>query len=365
MLALALPGCAGSARAPSRGAEGLALTVVVTGDARVATELRRRLAAPLGFAATVRLASLPGREAPVAPQQDLAADLAAARRAYVEADVTRCLELLAGDRHLALLAQGRRDEAARLLFWRVACQVAAGDRALAAADADSFATLGLSVPPDADVISPEVETLLASARPRRLHALEVEASSAGARVMLDGRWRGCVTPCSLDVAAGVHVLTVEADGFTPSTRTLRIEAPVTSQFDLVAAAPELAAAQWAASYRGGAQEGAASLALLAHAVRTRTLVMLAVDRRDETTRLRAAVASDGVVLARAEAPWGEGQPRALLRQLLLRARLLPQPPLYRRPAFWVAVGSAAAVAAGVTAAILLEPDVEVELRFRK
>ncbi len=361
ILALAAA-CAGSGGAPGPGA-GPAVTVVVTGDAVLTAQVRDRLRRPLGFPAELRLANLPGREAP-APVTGLDGDLAAARQAYVDADVTRCLELLAGDRHLGLLAQARPGEAARVLFWRVACDVAAGDELSTSADAGSFAAMGLAIPPDADVISPEVEARIAAAAPRQQHRLTIAASSTGARVLVDGRWRGCVTPCTLDLAAGDHVVAVEADGFSPASRVIRLDAPSTEQFELAPASPTVAAQQWLRRHASGDLEGTTALNLLAIAVRARTLVLLVVDRRDQG-RLRGVLTSDGLVLARAEASWSRGQPRDLLRELMLRAHLLAPPPLYKRAGFWVGLGAAAAVAAGVTAAILFEPEVETTVRFEK
>ncbi|MCC6996274.1 MAG: PEGA domain-containing protein [Deltaproteobacteria bacterium] len=362
MLALTAS-CAGSGSAPSRSG-GPTVTVVVAGDAALARQVRGRLGQPLGFKAQLRLASLPDREAPAVPVAGLDRDLAAARQAYVDADVTRCLELLAGDRHLTLLAQARAAEAARVLFWRLACDVAAGDDLAASADAGNFAAMGLSVPPDADVISPEVEARIAAAAPRQQHTLTIASSSTGARVLVDGRWRGCVTPCKLDVAAGDHVIAVEADGFMPASRILRVDTASTVEFDLAPASPTVAAQQWLRRHGAGDLEGTTALNLLAIAVRARTMVLLVVDRR-ERGRLRGVLTSDGLVLARGEASWGSAQPRDLVRDLLLRAQLLAPPPLYKRAGFWVGLGAAAAVAAGITAALLFEPEVETTVRFEK
>jgi hypothetical protein len=54
----------------------------------------------------------------------------------------------------------------------------------------------------------------------------------------------------------------------------------------------------------------------------------------------------------------------LCRELLLQARvLLPPPPLVRRPLFWLGIGAAAAIAAGVTAFLLYDPPERTVVRF--
>ncbi|HJL50786.1 MAG TPA: hypothetical protein RMG45_33290, partial [Polyangiaceae bacterium LLY-WYZ-15_(1-7)] len=55
---------------------------------------------------------------------------------------------------------------------------------------------------------------------------------------------------------------------------------------------------------------------------------------------------------------------ALLRELLVRGEVLaPEPPLWRRPGFWVGILAAAAVAAGVTVGVLHEPPTRTEVTF--
>ena len=59
-----------------------------------------------------------------------------------------------------------------------------------------------------------------------------------------------------------------------------------------------------------------------------------------------------------------GEVAALVHDLTTRGGLVPAPPLWRRPRFWGALGVAAAAAAAITAAIVLEPDVRTEVGFR-
>ncbi len=74
---------------------------------------------------------------------------------------------------------------------------------------------------------------------------------------------------------------------------------------------------------------------------------------------------DGSVVARAEWPLGAPEPQRTLRDLLVRGKLVTgERPLYRRPAFWVVVAGAAALAATVSALIVFEPEIETRLRIK-
>jgi hypothetical protein len=87
-------------------------------------------------------------------------------------------------------------------------------------------------------------------------------------------------------------------------------------------------------------------------------------------RLRGVLALDGEVAARSErsldaAPnAAAAEAPALLRDLLVRGKLLePAPSLWKRPVFWVVVAGATLVAAGVTALILYQPSVKTGVHF--
>src|SRR5258708_6090476 len=79
---------------------------------------------------------------------------------------------------------------------------------------------GLDMPADVAAAAPEVESLLARALKESAGAhkavLAVEAGGSRARVSLDGRAGLCVTPCSLDVPPGDHVVAIDADGALPA-----------------------------------------------------------------------------------------------------------------------------------------------------
>jgi hypothetical protein len=84
-------------------------------------------------------------------------------------------------------------------------------------------------------------------------------------------------------------------------------------------------------------------------------------------RVRGALMIDGRLAARAERS-GDDSPfdasRAVLRDLLIKGDVMQvSTPLYKRPLFWIALGASAAIAAGVTAYFVAEPDVQTSIRF--
>lgn len=373
LLALGLPlllaGCGGG---PSRtsAASGLTLTVALTGPATLTAPLRTRLGKP-DLPLELRLAELPNQPVAVASTRpDTTRLLADARAAYVDADLPRCLELLAGDQATVALADGEVQLAARLLFWRLACQVAAQDDAAARADAAALVSLELPLPAEVDGVSPEVEARVTAAEraagaPAR--PLFIDADVESAEVSVDGRRRGCVTPCTVDVRPGDHVVRVEADGHAPAHRVVRVEpsGPRSElRLSLPPASPALAGTQWRRR-AALAPDDPRTLALLASALRSRSLVLLTALPRPRGARLRGALVLDGSVVARAEWPLGAPEPQRTLRDLLVRGKLVTgERPLYRRPAFWVVVAGAAALAATVSALIVFEPEIETRLRIK-
>lgn len=89
--------------------------------------------------------------------------------------------------------------------------------------------------------------------------------------------------------------------------------------------------------------------LLSTSLRAPRLLVVSTDPAAPKT-LRGALAVDGVLRVRAER---EGDAEGLVRDLLVRGQVMEEaPPIYKRWPFWVAVG-AAAVAAGVTTAVVV------------
>ncbi len=277
--------------------------------------------------------------------------LATARKAYVSARFADCLAALEGDGATTeLLAAGERTLTARLLTWRTACHTGAKELEPARLAAEALAIFRLPIPDDIGSTTPDVEALLsrtvAELHSRPAKKLQVASTPAGATVDLDGRRAACTTPCTMELPEGAHVVTVSADGYTPLSRAVTADA----DFTLVTAEPELAATQWAARReRGDAVDSDASLRLLSTSLRAPRLLVLATDPASPRTQ-RGALLVDGVLAARAER---EGDTEGLLKDLLVRGRVVEEaPPLYKRWPFWVAVG-AAAVAAGVTTAVVV------------
>ncbi|MFT3712174.1 MAG: PEGA domain-containing protein [Archangium sp.] len=325
------------------------VTVVVDGPA--AGETRQTLSS-VTLPVELRLADTPtALEAPT--QSAWPAKLAAARKAYVGAQFAECLKQLEGDSAVPeLLSTGERALAARLLAWRAACHTGANQPQPARVAAEALATFQLAVPEDVGSMTPDVEALLARAVTQvgatPLRKLRVESTPSGASVEVDGRPAACTTPCTVDVLAGTHVLKLSADGYSPSWQLVARDD--TTAATLQAATPELAASQWRARVqRGDAVDSDASVKLLSNALRAPRLAVVTSDAAAPKT-LRGALAVDGVLTTRAERL---GDAEGLVRDLLVRGLIVEEtPPFYKRWPFWVAVG-VAAVAAGVTTAVLV------------
>lgn len=331
------------------GAGAPSVTVVVEGPGAEATrEELQRVSLPVDL----RLSDAPQSVVTRTTPSPWPTRLAAARKAYINAAFAECLKQLEGDGAAAeLLAAQERLLASRLLAWRTACHTGAGQAQPARAAAEALAAFQLPLPEDVGSMTPEVEATLAralenvSAAP--LKKLRVESTPGGATLELDGRPTACTTPCTVDVLSGTHVLRLSADGYSPSWVLARDDkASVT----LEPASPELAASQWRARLaRGESLDSEGSVRLLSNALRAPRLAVVASDAAAPKT-LRGALAIDGVLTTRAER---EGDAEGLLRDLLVRGKVVEEaPPLYQRWPFWVAVG-AAAVAAGVTTAVVV------------
>lgn len=369
------PGCGGA------NVERVPVTLLIAGDGGDAVRgaLERDTSNPV----EIRFATLPDRSA-----EDLATPskidavidgIAAARRSYIDARFSACVKHLAADT-AALLGHGRRALAQRILFWRIACLVGAGELQAARREARAFAVMELEVPQDVDSATPEVEQLMLESRRAVEREKPVEAritaDTGRAEVAVDGRTLDCVTPCTVELFAGDHVVAVAADGVVPGFRTTRVDGTHAAvPMVTTPAPPELAARQWRARYATApVLDTVPSMRLLARAVRGRNLVLLSVSAGKKRAHLRGTLAVDGELFARAERsielegrfpgePVAErddgltAQAPGLLRELLIRGEVLAPPaPLYRRRGFWIAVTAVAVVAAGVTGAILYQPD---------
>jgi hypothetical protein len=339
------------------------VTVIVIG-AEVA-RVERAMADTREIPVEVVVGHLPNKPPPDHASPDLAARLSAARTQYVDGEFAGCIKSMETS-VIDLLGEGRRELGARVAFWQIACRVGSGAQAGASQLARQFAVLGLDVPGDAAAAAPEVESLLARAlrevAGEKRVALTVDASTSRARVSLDGR-SVCVTPCTLDVAPGDHVIALDADGALPLVRVARVAYGGASlQLQTTPASPEIAAQQWSARYGGSALlYSEPSTRLLAQAIAARRLVLVNVEG-DRQLRLRGTLATDGTVRAQVERSCArdklDGESKQLLRELLVNGKVFePAKPIYKRAVFWVPllVAVSAAVIAGSIAGTLGAP----------
>jgi hypothetical protein len=286
-------------------------------------------------------------------------DFGRARAAYVSASFGACLDVLSDERWLdRLLADRRRDEAARLLFWRAACHDGKNEAAPAEAAVRELASRGLSVPAlDAATVGPDLETSFAAGAQAVRSARRIRVSLSSARgaglVFLDGAAEGCAVPCSVELFAGRHTFVLEGERVEREVKAVEVTAGGLTEvrFGGVAPPPAVAADRWLSLYSGSAAiDSASSLALLALAVPARNVVLVQAEAGN-LGRIKGSVVVSGSVSARAERTFGSptqvaSKTDSLLEELLTSSRLVERPaPLYARPWFWVAVGVVAAGAA--------------------
>ena len=298
-----------------------------------------------------------------APQTDDSSLLSAARQKYVNGDFAGCLQSLGADSLLPqLLGAGRRELAARVLFWRVACRFGSGALPKATDEAREFAALGLEVPADAAEATPEVESLLGRAIKEAAGARKLTLARSTRRrcvrgVSLDGRSGACVTPCALEVLPGEHLIALDAEGYLPVTRAVTVHEPTKVKLEATPAPPEVAAAQWSARYGGSPWlYSEPSTRLLARAVAARRLVL-------STSKARASCACAGPSPPTARCARKRNAPRAPAISTRSRGACCatsslsgkvfePAKPIYKRAAFWVPLAlavSAAVIAASIAA----------------
>ncbi|HEY1586242.1 MAG TPA: PEGA domain-containing protein [Polyangia bacterium] len=363
----------------------LALTTLLCATAWAGEAPRVTLIVVGAEAARVEAAMAQSRDLPVelaighlpqatAPKTDGSLPLSSARQKYVNGDFAGCLQSLSADALVPeLLAAGRRELAARVLFWRVACRVGSGALPAATDEAREFAALGLEVPADAAEATPEVESLLGRATKEAAAAhkltLAVDAPPLRAGLSLDGRSGACVTPCALEVLPGEHLIALDADGYLPLARQVSVHESTQVKLNATPAPPEVAAAQWSARYGGSTWlYSEPSTRLLARAVAARRLVLVNVEGTGEL-RLRGTLATDGTVRAQAERTARAGsldaESRRLLRDLLVSGKVFePAKPIYKRAAFWVPLAlavSAAVISASIAAT--LAPNIHTRVGF--
>jgi hypothetical protein len=343
------------------------LIVVGTEAARIETAMAGSRDLPVELV----VGHLPHAPAPAADRSSL---VPAARQKYVNGDFAGCLESLNSDGLIPeLLAAGRRELAARVLFWRVACRVGSGALPAATDEALHFASLGLEVPADAAEATPEVESLLGralkEAAGRHKLTLEVDTPPVRAGISLDGRRGACVTPCSLEVLPGEHVIALDAEGYLPVMRTVAVKERTQVKLEVTTAPPEVAAEQWSARYGSSPWlYSEPSTRLLARAIAARRLVLINAEGAGEL-RLRGSLATDGTVSAQAERAARRGtldvEARRLLRDLLVSGKVFePAKPIYKRAVFWVPLVlavSAAVISASIASS--LAPNIHTRVGF--
>jgi hypothetical protein len=353
--------------------EKAGVTVIVQGEATPSLRLRSALQdarLPIDF----RFSELPN--APPSPEPvDVGESLiASARVQYRDANLSQCVSALSPAALMFdALGRGQVDVAARLLFWRAACELARDAEASARRDVEQMATMELPVPTDVSRTTPETEQLVANgyqrARAKARIPMDVDSNVTGAAIAVDGRPHVCVTPCSVAVLGGYHLVRVDADGMLPDVRQVEVNGPTRVFATLTEAGPGLAAQQWTRRYASSRDaDSPASLKLLSLAVRTKRLLFIAADVTPIDVRLRGAFSDEQAIRSYAEryAPLRDfdDAARGLVEDLLVKGNMLAPPtPLYKRALFWVIVGAVAVAVAVVTYFAATPPPVRQQVNF--
>ncbi len=293
---------------------------------------------------------------PPAPADSTTTSLSLARSAYAAGDADRCRTQIANVDVPALLAAGNRSAAARALALDTACAYQGVSRDDAGRIAARLAASGLDLP--ADAVAREAEDLIvaaiaaASAAPRAKLAVTGEP---GARVAVDGKPSTCVTPCPLELAPGEHVIAVEADGFEPAWKTVRVPEVATIAIAQQPATAVRASSQWRARLGRGLPAtdatGSSLLSLAANEPRVAYLI--------GGPQLTGTLIVDGK--PRASGTGSDG-PR-LLRELAYDGGLLQRPKVWQRPWFWIAIAGATAVVSGAIIYVTYEPEIQTMVSF--
>jgi len=296
--------------------------------------------------------------APLAGDES-SAILARARGAYAHGDHAMCRGELAKVDLAKLLATANRALAARALTLEAACAYQALAKADARAAAARLASFGLELPDTA--VAPDAEQLIGdaivAAGKAKRSALAITGTT-GARFTVDGRPGGCAIPCTIDLPPGDHVIALDADGFAPAWRVVRTPDETQVAIAQQPAPRELAAKQWRDRLgRGLPATDAIGVALLAKIALVPRVALV----HGGGSQLTGALVVDGVLRARGERPRGESP--QLLRELAFDAGLLPRPPLWRRPAFWIATSAATLIVSAVVVAAIYEPEVKTMVHF--
>jgi len=344
MLAVAmLAACAAAPRHP------IAIAVLVDGD---------RAAAPIEPAAVAGLElHVIELAAPTPAESDATTGvLARARAAYAQGNHDTCRTEVARVEVPRLLAIGNRAAAARALTLDAACAFQGSAKEDARTAAARLAGFGLDLP--ADAVAIEVEQLIndaievANQRPRARLAI---AGEPGARVSVDGRAAMCVAPCTVELAPGEHVIALEADGFEPAWRVVRIPDSTDVAIAQQPASPARASSQWRARLgRGMPATDTVGAALIA---------LAAAQPRVAYVHAGAQLTGTMIVDGKARASSSARTAGPLVRELAYDANILQRPRVWQRPWFWIAVAGATLAVSGAIVYVIYEPEVQTMVGF--
>lgn len=367
---LALPALLSLVACASAGPR-LPVAVVQGGDAELESRARQMLSNSPDILVDLRF--VPAPTAVAAPEPDPAARVIEAKNAWVNGEYSACVRAVENDEELAALLLARKREiGARLIFWRAACLLGLNDLERAGQEADRLAAMELDDPVDTGMLRPEVDAFIDRRMlgfDRKRVQVRFSSRSGAGEVVVDGGAHTCALPCELELLPGKHFVALEGEGLSTEWTWSAIKADSSIELTGAAAPPEVAATQWATRY-GPKRDYAssASLLLLSKSIAAQRLIVLRHGRTGAATTLEGAILREGVDVARERRTFPNGLQAGevvfFVNDLLEKIDAPTPAAWYELPAFWIPISLlAAGAAAGITAGVLYEREVQTNLEL--
>lgn len=321
----------------------------------------------------VDLRFVPSPTVAPSPPADAAARVTEAKSAWVNGDYPECVRAVEKDEDLAALFVARKRElGARFIFWRAACLLGLNDMERASKEVERLAAMELDDPVDTGMLRPEVDTFIDQRmqlfRRERVKVRFSSRSGAG-EVIVDAGAHSCALPCELALLRGKHFIALEGEGLVSEWTWAAVDADTAIELTGAAAPPDVAAAQWAERY-GPRRDysSASSLVLLSKSVAAQRLIVLHHSKKGDSSIVEGAILREGADVARDRRTFPKGVEAGgivfFVNDLLEKIDAPTPAAWYELPAFWIPVSLVAAgAAAGITAGLLYERDIQTNLEL--
>lgn len=347
------------------------MAVVQAGDVELERTTRAALQSSPDILVDLRF--VPPPTATPSQPADPSARVIDAKGAWVNGDYSECVRAVEKDDDLAALFLLRKRElGARFIFWRAACLLGLNDVERASREVDRLAAMELDDPVDTGMLRPEVDAFIDQRmqvfRRERVKVRFSSKSGAG-EVTVDAGAHTCAVPCELELLPGKHFIALEGEGLVSEWTWAAVDAATTIELLGAAAPPEVAAGQWVERYGPRRDYSSqSSLLLLSRSVAAQRLIVLHHSKKGETSLVEGAILREGVDVARDRRTFPNGLDSGgivfFVNDLLEKIDAPTPAAWYESPAFWIPVSLVAAgAAAGITAGVLYERDVQTNLEL--